>query len=77
MSDYLLINAQARRIFEGPLFGRNVTLVRTLIGGASTREIMPAGLAAYEAIHGTQNGITVMSAHIELWDEIDQWGSSA
>lgn len=77
MSDYLLINAQERRLFDVPLFGRSVTLVRTLIGGHVTKEIMPAGLAAYEAVHGAQNGVTVASSHVEMGNEIDRWGGSA
>lgn len=67
----------ARELFDGPIFGRNVTLVRTLKDGRVTREVMPVGLAVYEAEYGDQNGKRVASAHVDFNGVINQWDGSA
>ena len=78
MSDYPIVGQQARFLLgERPVFGGDVVLVQTLIGGLVMREEMPAALAAQEAMHGDRNGVSVMSSHVEFKNEIDRWGQSA
>jgi len=38
-----------------------VWIERTLCDGRTTREWVPALVAAHEAVHGPQNGLTVVS----------------
>ena len=53
-----------------------VVLVRTLTSGKVTREVLPADVAVYEALHGAQNGVTVRSVRVEFGKVLDRWGGS-
>lgn len=61
---------------ESPVLGENVVIVRTLMDGRVTREVLPAALAVYEALYGKQNGLTVKSARVEFGRVVDRWGQS-
>jgi hypothetical protein len=61
---------------SGQIYGPDVKLVMSLVGGDKITKMLPAAIATIFLMYGPENGVDFVSGHIEYGDLIDAWGGS-